>query len=52
MRLQKLGSNGDKIDPAAWGAWTASVPNYQATAEDVMGGMKNVKIEKREFVTN
>ncbi len=51
VRLQKLGSNGDKIDPAAWGAWTASVPNYQATAEDVMGGMKNVKIEKREFVT-
>ena len=21
-RLQKLGSNGDKIDPAAWGTWT------------------------------
>ena len=38
--------------PAAWGAWTASVPNYQATAEEVLGGMKNVKIEKREFATN
>jgi catalase len=52
VRLQKLGNNGDKIDPAAWGTWTASVPNHQATADEVMSGMKNVRIEKREFVTN
>ena len=39
-RLQKLGSNGDKIDPTAWGKWTSSVPNHQATAEEVLGGMR------------
>jgi len=45
QRLQNLGSNGDKIDPKAWGTWTASVPNYRASAEEVLGGMKGVKIE-------
>ena len=39
-RLQKLGNNGDRIDPKAWGTWTASVPNRQATAEEVLGGMR------------
>jgi catalase len=44
-RLQNLGNNGDKIDPKAWGKWTASVPNYRASAEEVLNGMKGVKIE-------
>ncbi|MGV3532221.1 MAG: catalase, partial [Chthoniobacteraceae bacterium] len=35
-RLAKLGSNGDKIDPSAWGQWTSSVKNHQATAEEVL----------------
>ena len=38
-RLQELGNNGDKIDPSPWGTWTSSVPNHQATAEEVLGGM-------------
>jgi catalase len=45
QRLQNLGSNGDTIDPKAWGTWTASVPNHRATAEEVLGGMKGVKVE-------
>ena len=44
-RLQNLGNNGDTVEPKAWGTWTASVPNYQATAEEVLGGMKGVKAE-------
>ena len=39
-RLQNLGANGDRIDPAAWGKWTSSVPNRQATAEEVLKGMR------------
>jgi catalase len=39
-RLQKLGDNGDTIDPEAWGKWTSSVPNEQATADQVLGGMR------------
>jgi catalase len=38
-RLGSLGGNGDVIDPAAWGKHTSSVPNYQAKAEEVLGGM-------------
>ena len=38
-RLQKLGNNGDIIDPTVWGTWTSSVRNHQATAEEVLGGM-------------
>jgi catalase len=38
--LEKLGANGDTIDPTAWGKWTSSVPNHQATAEEVVGGMR------------
>ncbi|MCB1885869.1 MAG: catalase [Geminicoccaceae bacterium] len=38
-RLEKLGENGDKIDPNAWGQWTSSVKNREATAEEVLGGM-------------
>ena len=37
-RLKNLGSNGDKIDPAAWGQWTSSVHDHQAKAEDVLNG--------------
>jgi catalase len=39
-RLKKLGNNGDAIDPKRWGKWTSSVPNRQATADDVLGGMR------------
>ena len=44
-RLAKLGNNGDKIDPRAWGTWTSSVHNHQAKAEDVLNGMRGVKVE-------
>jgi catalase len=44
-RVQNLGKNGDKIDPTAWGQWTSSVHNHQAKAEDVLNGMKGVKVE-------
>jgi catalase len=37
-RLQKLGSNGDGIDPTVWGQWTSSVKNLKVTAEDVLSG--------------
>ena len=40
-RLQNLGHNGDKIDPTVWGQWTSSVKNHKATAEEVLGGMRN-----------
>jgi catalase len=48
-RLQKLGANGDKIDPKVWGTWTSSVHNHQATAEEVLRGMKNVEIRPAEM---
>jgi catalase len=38
-RLAKLGANGDTMDAAPWGTWTSSVPNRQATAEEVLAGM-------------
>jgi catalase len=41
-RLQNLGRNGDMIDPTVWGQWTSSVKNYKASAEEVLGGMRNV----------
>jgi catalase len=44
-RLKNLGNNGDKIDPNAWSKWTSSVHNHQAKAEEVLNGMKGVKIE-------
>jgi catalase len=44
-RLKNLGNNGDKIDPTVWGKWTSSVHNHQATAQDVLDGMKGVKVE-------
>ena len=43
-RLQNLGKNGDKIDPSVWGQWTSSVKNYKASAEEVLGGMRNTRI--------
>jgi len=45
-RIATLGKNGDALDAKAWGVWTASVPNHQAMADDVMRGMKGVKIAK------
>jgi catalase len=44
QRLEHLGSNGDKIDATAWGTWTSSVTNYQAKADEVLNGMKGVKV--------
>jgi len=41
-RLHNLGKNGDKINPTVWGQWTSSVTNYRASAEEVLGGMRNV----------
>jgi catalase len=41
-RLQNLGRNGDRIDPTVWGQWTSSVKNYKASAEEVLGGMRDV----------
>jgi catalase len=38
-RLQRLGRNGDAIDPSAWGTWTSSVKNHQATADEVLAGL-------------
>jgi catalase len=46
-RLQKLGRNGDRIDPKAWGTWTGSVPNHEATAEEVLGGSINEPVGVR-----
>jgi catalase len=46
-RLQKLGQNGDRIDPKAWGTWTGSVPNRRATAEEVLGGNVNEPVGMR-----
>ena len=37
-RMEKLGDNGDRIDPEVWGQWTSSVENHQATAEEVLEG--------------
>ncbi|MEO5931141.1 MAG: catalase, partial [Candidatus Kapaibacterium sp.] len=39
QRLANLGHNGDAIDAAPWGIWTGSVKDYQASAEEVLGGM-------------
>ncbi|MCU1383098.1 MAG: katA [Acidobacteria bacterium] len=39
-RLKQLGNNRDAIDPKAWGTRTSSVPNRRATAEEVLGGMR------------
>ena len=41
-RLQKLGENGDVIDPNVWGRHTSSVTNYQASADEVFGGRLTV----------
>jgi catalase len=41
-RLQKLGDNGDVIDPNVWGKHTSSVTNYQASAGEVLGSKLTV----------
>jgi catalase len=38
-RLAKLGKNGDRIDAKAWGKWTGSVQDRQATADEVLKGL-------------
>jgi catalase len=40
QRLRNLGNNGDRIDPTVWGTWTSSVKNQQATADEVLNGMR------------
>lgn len=45
-RLENLGNNGDVIDPNVWGTHTSSVKNYQATAEEVLNGMRGVDCSK------
>ena len=42
-RLSKLGQNGDKIDPAAWGKLTSLVKNREATAKEVLMGTAGKK---------
>jgi catalase len=42
-RLRRLGSNGDRLDAAAWGRWTSSVPDREAKAEDVLRGMRKAQ---------
>lgn len=37
-RLQKLGANGDAINPDIWGQWTSSVTNRMVTAEEILSG--------------
>jgi catalase len=39
-RLRNLGKNGDIIDPGAWGQWTGAVAVHRASAEEVLGGMR------------
>ena len=43
QRLSNLGNNGDVIAPEVWGQWTSSVENYQASAEEVLGGMPKLQ---------
>jgi catalase len=43
-RLTKLGNNGDTIAPTAWPKWTSSVENRQASAEEGLGGMREVLV--------
>ncbi len=50
-RLKKLGNNGDRIDPKAWGKWTSSVPDYQARSEEVLNGMKGVRVTPASVAT-
>lgn len=45
-RRERLGENGDRIDPAVWGSWTSSVPNDQTSADEVLGGMRDVAAER------
>ncbi|WP_046862785.1 catalase [Microvirga massiliensis] len=47
-RREKLGNNGDKIDPTVWGQWTSSVKNHKATAEEVLSGMRNSPAAQRK----
>jgi catalase len=45
-RLGRLGQNDDTLDAKAWGKWTGSVSTHQATAADVLGGMRAVEMAK------
>ncbi len=42
-RLKSLGNNGDTIDASKYGAWTSSVENRKATAEEVLGMQEAMK---------
>jgi len=50
-RLKNLGENGDVIDPTVWGTHTSSVHNHQATAEEVLNGMKGVDGKRQGMAT-
>jgi catalase len=41
-RLQKLGNNGDVVDPGKWGKWTRSVDDQQVTADQVLAGLREM----------
>ena len=41
-RLQGLGNERRQDRPEAWGQWTGSVEDRQATADDVLRGMRDV----------
>jgi catalase len=43
-RLEKLGNNGDRFDPKAWGTWTGSVKDHKASPEEVLGGMRGIAV--------
>ncbi|WP_128253131.1 catalase [Falsirhodobacter deserti] len=45
-RRASLGSNNDEIDENVWGQWTSSVKNYQASAEEVLGGTVRTGMDK------
>ncbi|MGE3511593.1 MAG: catalase, partial [Vicinamibacterales bacterium] len=45
-RRERLGANGDRIDPAVWRSWTSAVPNGQASADEVLGGLREVAAER------
>ena len=47
-RLASLGRNRDVIDSEVWGQWTSSVKNYQASAEEVLGGLPSELKEAAE----
>ena len=44
-RMRNLGRNGDVIDSGAWWKHTSSVKNHRATAEEVLGGLREAAMK-------